>query len=399
MKVLVSGAGIGGVAAARALIADGHEVTVFEQAAELRHGGAAVTLWSNGTGVLSELGVRLDGAGAPIDVLETRDHRGKTLVSIDVAQAAARYGHPHICLPRTRLLDLLARDLPTGTITFGRAAKAANAAETAASATGAPGNSVRVTFADGGTADGDLLIAADGRGSAIRDQLWGSDPGRLTGWATWQGISPVPVDVTASRSSVLFVGNPGTCGLMPAGDGLLQWWFDLRWTPGTPPPAKPVAMLRERFGDWASPVREVLAAVTDDETGFFPHYRHRVPRTWGSGRITVIGDAAHSMPPTRAQGANQALEDAWALAAALRNETADIEAALRAFERARSRKVSVVSRQAGSEDYNKYGAVISRLIPGPLATRYYTRWLGQISTFLDTATNAGAPKGSGLGLR
>lgn len=146
-------------------------------------------------------------------------------------------------------------------------------------------------------------------------------------------------------------------------------------------------MLRERFGDWAPPVREVLAAVTDEETGFFPHYRHRVPRTWGSGRATVIGDAAHSMPPTRAQGANQALEDAWALAAALRNETADTEAALRAFERARSRKVSVVARQAGTEDYNKYGAVMSRLIPGPLATRYYTRWLGQISTYLGTATS------------
>ena len=384
MKVLVSGAGIGGVAAARALIANGHEVTVFEQAAELRHGGAAVTLWSNGTGVLSELGVRLEGTGAPIDVLETRDHRGKTLVSIDVAQAAARYGHPHICLPRTRLLDLLAKDLPPGTIAFGRVAKAASEAATAA---GAPGDAVRVTFADGGTADGDLLIAADGRGSAIRDQLWGGDPGRLTGWATWQGISSVPIDITASRRSVLFVGKQGTCGLMPAGDGLLQWWFDLRWTPGAPPSAKPVAMLRERFGDWAPPVREVLAAVTDEETGFFPHYRHRVPRTWGSGRATVIGDAAHSMPPTRAQGANQALEDAWALAAALRNETADTEAALRAFERARSRKVSVVARQAGTEDYNKYGAVTSRLIPGPLATRYYTRWLGQISTYLGTATS------------
>jgi FAD-dependent urate hydroxylase len=388
MKVLISGAGIGGLAAARALVADGHEVTVFEQAAELRHGGAAVTLWSNGTGVLYELGASLDGVGAPIDVLETRDHRGKTLVSIDVAQAAARYGHPHICLPRTQLLDLLAKDLPSGTVTFGRAARAAKDGREAATATGAPGAPVRVTFADGGTADGDLLIAADGRGSAIRDQLWGGDPGRLTGWATWQGISPLPIDITASRSSVLFVGKPGTCGLMPAGDGLLQWWFDLRWTPSTPPPAKPVAMLRERFADWAPPVREVLAAVTDDETGFFPHYRHRVPRTWGSGRVTVIGDAAHSMPPTRAQGANQALEDAWALAAALQNETADTEAALRAFERARSRKVSVVARQAGTEDYNKYGAVMSRLIPGPLATRYYTRWLGQISTYLGTAGTA-----------
>jgi FAD-dependent urate hydroxylase len=381
MKVLISGAGIGGLAAARALLADGHQVTVFEQAAELRQGGAAVTLWSNGTGILSDLGVRLDGAGAPIDVLETRDHRGKVLVSIDVAQAAARYGHPHVCLPRTRLLDLLARDLPAGTITFGRAATAATEED---------GAVIGVTFADGAAAGGDLLIAADGRGSAIRDQLWGGDPGQLTGWATWQGISPVPVAVTSSRSSVLFIGKPGTCGLMPAGDGLLQWWFDLRWTPGTPPPVKPLTMLREQFGGWAPPVREVLTAVTDDEAGFFPHYRHRVPRTWGSGRITVIGDAAHSMPPTRAQGANQALEDAWALAAALRGAKAEAGTAtvLRAFERARSRKASVVSRQAGTEDYNRYGAILTRLIPGRLATRYYTRWLRQISSYLDAAPNA-----------
>jgi FAD-dependent urate hydroxylase len=328
--------------------------------------------------------VRLDSAGAPIDVLETRDHRGRVLVSVDVAQAAARYRHPHVCLPRTRLLETLAAGLPAGTVAFGRAAIAADGAN----------GSARVTFADGGTADGDLLIAADGRGSAIRDQLWGGDPGQLTGWATWQGLAPLPTEITESRRSVLFVGKPGTCGLMPAGDGLLQWWFDLRWTPGTPPPAKPVAMLRERFGDWAPPVREVLVAVTDDETGFFPHYRHRVPRTWGSGRVTVIGDAAHSMPPTRAQGANQALEDAWALAAALRGDVTAgtatagtaTETALRSFERARSAKASVVSRQAGSEDYNRYGALVSRLIPSPLATAYYTRWLRQISTYLDPAS-------------
>jgi FAD-dependent urate hydroxylase len=219
----------------------------------------------------------------------------------------------------------------------------------------------------------------------VRDQLWGGDPGQLTGWATWQGVSPVRSDITYSHRGVLYVGKPGTCGLMPAGDGLLQWWFDLRWTPATPPPDQPVALLRERFGGWAAPVREVLDAVTDAETGFFPLYRHRVPRTWGSGRVTVIGDAAHSMPPTRAQGANQALEDAWALAVALRaaeRTKTDLTATLRGFERARSRKASVVSRQAGSEDYNRYGATVSRLMPAAFVTRYYTRWLRQVSSYL-----------------
>jgi len=147
------------------------------------------------------------------------------------------------------------------------------------------------------------------------------------------------------------------------------------------PAASPLATLRERFGDWAPPIPQVLATVTDADTGFFPHYRHAVPRSWGTGRITVIGDAAHSMPPTRAQGANQALEDAWALAGALRAAT-DVPTALRAFERARSAKASVVARQAGREDYNRYGAVLTRLVPAALGSRYYTRWLGQISNYL-----------------
>jgi FAD-dependent urate hydroxylase len=416
MKVLVSGAGIGGLAAARGLIDGGHEVTVFEQATELRHGGAAVTLWSNGTGVLSELGISLDGVGAPIDVLETRDHRGKPLVSVDVARSAEHFGHPHVCLPRTRLLGLLGDGLPAGAIRFGCAAARAEEDHGEVSLTfttgGTPGSDMAGSgMAGSGMADsdtagsgtggsatavGDLLVAADGRGSVLRDQFWGGDPGELTGWATWQGLSKVPNEIAAGRSSVLFVGKPGTCGLMPAGDGLLQWWFDLPWTPATPRPQSPVEMLRERFAHWAPAVREVLSAVTDAETGFFPHYRHRVPKTWGKGRVTVIGDAAHSMPPTRAQGANQALEDAWLLASVLRDPTRvgeadDTAQRLRAFERARAAKVSVVSRQAGSEDYNRYGALVSRLAPSPLVTRYYTRWLRQISNYLD-ADPAGGQK-------
>src|SRR6516164_2539494 len=193
MKVLIIGAGIGGLAAARALTADGHEVIVFEQAAGLRHGGAAVTLWSNGTGILGELGVALNGTGAPIDTLETRDPHGKLLTSFDIAQTAAHYGHPNICLPRTRLLGHLAEGLPGGMLAFGH-----------------------------------VCTGAEQDGAVVRDQVWGGDPAQLTGWATWQGITPIPTPITSSRRSVLFLGRAGSCGLMPAGEGLLQWWFDQR---------------------------------------------------------------------------------------------------------------------------------------------------------------------------
>jgi FAD-dependent urate hydroxylase len=379
MKVLVSGAGIGGLAVARMLLADGHEVHVFERADGLRAGGAAVTLWPNGTGILAEADVRLEGAGAAIDVLETRDQDGRLLVATKVAGAAAHYGHPNICLPRSRLLERLAEALPSGLIAFSRTCTAAEE----------NGNGVRVTFADGTAERGDLLIAADGRGSALRDQLWHGDPGRRTGWVTWQGLSPLPIEVTGSRRGVLFVGRGGTCGLMPAGEGLLQWWFDLQQSEGSPLPESPTALLREAFANWGAPVSDVLKAIADEAAGFFPHYSHRVPRTWGSGPVTVIGDAAHSMPPTRAQGANQALEDAWLLAQSLRraerNREASLPAILRAFERARTPKVDLVAKQAGTEDYNRHGLALgrtARLIPGTLAARLYTRWLGRISNYL-----------------
>ncbi|QKW35932.1 FAD-dependent monooxygenase [Actinomadura sp. NAK00032] len=376
MRVLIIGAGVGGLAAAAALLADGHEVRVAEAADAPRTGGAAVTLWSNGTGILRALGAALDGAGAPIDVMEQYGADGRRLVSIDVARAARVHGHPNVCLPRRRLLGLLAALLPDTVVEYGRAC------------TGVvqQGGTVRAEFAAGPPAEADLLIGADGRRSVVRTHVWGRDPGEPTGWGTWQGLGPVPVALASSRRCMMITGRGGSCGLMPAGDGLLQWWFDMPWSPDWPPDAPPLAAplaeIRRRFGHWCAPVPDVLAAVGDRDVELFPHYRHRVPRRWSSGRVTLAGDSAHSMPPTRAQGANQALEDAWTLAAALRAAPGDVPAALRAYERRRARKAGIVARHAAREDINRLPAVVSRLVPDGLTGVYYTRWLRRVSDFL-----------------
>ncbi|MER7502758.1 FAD-dependent oxidoreductase [Nonomuraea pusilla] len=124
---------------------------------------------------------------------------------------------------------------------------------------------------------------------------------------------------------------------------------------------------------------DVLGAI--DGIDCFPHHRYRVPLVWGSGAVTLAGDAAHTMPPTMAQGANQALEDAWALA---RTVAAGPVPRLRAYERARARVARRSARPAATEATNLHRPAAG-LVPDRLATMLYTAWLGRASTYLLTA--------------
>lgn len=371
MRVIVIGGGIGGIAAARGLLSLGHEVEVFEQAAQGRTSGSALTVFCNGTGVLGDLGVSLVGLGAGLDTLEQRSFTGQPLMRIDLARATRRYGSPNLCVPRRDLAERLAEGLPGDLVSDGRACTGVTHDE----------GGVQVSFADGSTATGDLLVGADGHRSVVRTGLLGDEQPRATGWGTWQGLITMPHRLDVGGTDLVHVGPEGVSGMFPVGGDQLQWWFDRRWHPADPPPVSAVADLRDRFGHWADPVTRVLGAISDEGIGFFGHYKHRVPRVWGQGRCTLVGDAAHLMPPTMGQGANQALEDAWLLTRTLEH-TSDIPAALRRYEHTRSRTVARVSWAAGTEMTNKYQPLQTRLMPDRLATAAYGRWLGAISDYL-----------------
>ncbi|MDH2430586.1 FAD-dependent monooxygenase [Sphaerisporangium sp. TRM90804] len=372
MRVLVAGAGVAGLAAARALLNAGHEVQVYERAPSPRLEGGSVTLWSGGTGILADLGVDLTGAGRRIDTMQTWNHRGRRLLTVDVAAVARRYGTPNVHLPRRHLIQRLAAGLPDGVLRFGH---------TCAHVDPERGE---LAFAGGGTARGDVVVGAEGRASVVRDLLWGADPGRMTGWITWQGYTTGPPELAGSHRALMVVGPQGLCGLIPAGEGRLLWWFDHRTDHREPPPASPAAALTERFGHWASPVPEVLARI--GEADLFRHHRHRVPKVWGRGRATLAGDAAHSMPPTMAQGANQALEDAWTLAREL-DGPGPVADRLRRYERARSRRAARAANLAATEMTDSHRAQsLTRLLPGRLVTAAYIAWLRRVSTYLASTT-------------
>ncbi|MFI7531797.1 FAD-dependent oxidoreductase [Streptosporangium sp. NPDC049376] len=369
MDILVVGAGVGGLAVARHLLAAGHRVRVFERAAARRTGGAGLTMFSNGVAVLNDLGVSLDGVGGRIDRIDALTSGGRLRTTMDLVHTAARFGFENKSVSRNILLDRLAEGLPEGLVRYGTGFQSVTQDD----------EEVTVTFDDGTTATGDLLIGADGHHSAVRRQLWGEEVVRTATFGTWQALSPIDIDLTHTNLHLMITGKEGACGLIPGGDGLLQWWFDVRWSPSDPRPAEPLAELRRRFGHWASPVPEVLAAAREEDLGFFGHHWNKVRTVWGQGRVTLIGDAAHTMPPTLGQGANQTLEDVWVLGRELA-KGGDLPVRLRAYERARYPKVSLVSRLARRSPANwRIPPTVGRLFPETSQTTMLTRFSNRLT--------------------
>ncbi|MCY9783714.1 FAD-dependent monooxygenase [Nocardiopsis sp. EMB25] len=384
MRVLIVGAGITGTAAAKGFLAAGHEVTVLERAPALRDTGCAIVLWPNGTTVLGDLGVRLDGAGERIEALDAHSSRGRPVMSVDTVRLEERFGAPTLGITRPTLLARLVEDLPEEIFRFG--AHCAHVHD--------DGRVVRVATEDGAEYSADLLIGADGVNSRVRTALFGPAlTARPTGVATWQGLVDAPFDL-GSRA-LMFLGREGGVGINPAGGGKVNWLIDfrLRQEDGQAGPGEALTLLRNRYRSWAPPVTRLLDALTGRDLALFPHRRHPAPLRWSSGRCALIGDAVHTMPPILAQGAGQGLEDVAALLRALDGLGADDDpaAALRAYGRSRDRQAVKAADAAtrgiatsGPRTLLQSEAALRAavLMPRGTATRMFEQAISGVSTRL-----------------
>jgi FAD-dependent urate hydroxylase len=264
---------------------------------------------------------------------------GRPLATMNLNAMVERLGAPVRMVPRRILLERLLNGFPIERVRCN--SRAVGVVRTP--------DGVRVDFKDGGSATGDLLIGADGLHSVVRTVV-GAKPAKPTGWCSWQGLVSLP-RIADPRVATMMIGEHGNLGLWPAGGAELQWWFDLPWSPDFVRPERPIEMIRSHFAGWSDTVDQVLATLTDDDLvpSPFPHFRHPVPRA-GAGAVTLLGDAAHTMPPTLAQGTNQALLDTMILRKALsdfRNgmnrSNSKVCSALRWYEDTRRPKVRAVS--------------------------------------------------------
>jgi FAD-dependent urate hydroxylase len=323
--------------------------------------------------VLRQLGVDMDGAGQLLSRVRVLTSRGRRLATLDVTAMVDRLGAPVRMVPRRLLLERLLEGFPIDRIRCN-----ARAVGVVATPHGA-----QVQFEDGSVARGDVVIGADGLHSVLRDVV-GAPAAETTGWCSWQGLVAIP-ELADSRVAMIAIGAGGNVGVWPAGGCEVQWWFDLPWSQDFVRPPRALDVLRSSFTGWSATVDLVLGRLTDDDLAGspYPHFRHPVAGALPAGPLTLLGDAAHTMPPTLAQGTNQALLDTMVLCEALsevRHGAKEISGALRRYEKTRRRRVAAVSRVAALQ--LAHGESVLRpaaLLPDRLHTRALTAFLGWTS--------------------
>lgn len=339
MRVIVIGGGIGGMTAALALERQGIHVEVFERAPRLTEVGAGVSLWPNALKALHQLGMRaaLDSMSIAIQDGALRTAEGTILSRTTADEFVRRFGLPTTVFHRAELMDALvgaARNIP---IHLGHECR-----DTEQNA-----DLITVRFGNGARATCDVLVGADGLRSVVRERLGIPGALRYAGYTAWRGI-------TAFDTRGMIGGETMGCGqrfgLVPITNNRVYWYA----TDNTPagerePPDQSKARLLALFGRWHQPIRGILEA-TDPSTILRNDIYDRDPvDRWGSGRITLLGDAAHPMTPNLGQGACQAIEDALVLARCLADGS-DVEASLRRYESERAGRTAWIvnaSRRVG----------------------------------------------------
>jgi 2-polyprenyl-6-methoxyphenol hydroxylase-like FAD-dependent oxidoreductase len=336
-KIVIVGGGIGGLTAARSLRRDGNEVVVLERRATSVEAGAGISLWPNATRVLRDLGLgpALESSAISEGRATIRTWRGRALSASDMAGIEQRFAAPLCVVHRRHLLDVLRAALGDDVLRIGSSCTGASQDDDSASA----------VLADGGQVEGDIVVAADGVGSRLRDGLLGPVAPRDTGLVAWRAVVPANgIDVDAVTGEAW--GRGQLFGAARLTQARLYWFASARAPESSDGSQRAERdLLVERFADWHAPISAIIDSTAPEAMIRTPLREIPPLKTWVSGRVALLGDAAHAMLPNLGQGGCQAIEDAAVLAASLTGG-ADVPEALNAYEQARKPRAEMVARQS-----------------------------------------------------
>jgi salicylate hydroxylase len=345
-RILIAGAGIGGLTAAACLIRAGHDVQIFEQAPQLTEVGAGIQMSANAMHVLNHLGL-----GEAISAMAVRPEAyvfrlhdtGEVISQFALAGEHLKlHRAPYNQLHRADFQQLLASQVHERIHLNSRVT---GFEETPAE--------VRVRLASGETVRGDLLIGADGVKSAVRAQIAGAAQPVYTGDAAWRLTIPtakLPRDFMPPVMSVWM--GPGAhvvCYYLRAGAllnfvGLVETdeVSEESWTARFP-----WEKLKADFAGWHRDIQTIVDLADRDECFRWSLFYRPPISDWSTRRATLLGDSVHATLPYLAQGAAMAIEDGAVLTRAL--EMADVPEALQIYQRNRvARTTKIVEGSSGN---------------------------------------------------
>jgi salicylate hydroxylase len=344
-KVAVIGAGIGGLAAALALLQRGLDVDVYEQAPELGEVGAGIQISPNGTRVLYALG--LEDALRRVEVLPSRRQirhwsTGETWDWFELgATTRNRYGTPHVMLHRADLHGLLA-----GAV-LRLKPDAVHLAKRCTGVAQSDGQA-QVRFETGETVNAAYVIGADGIHSKVRESLFGPDKPEFTGVVAWRAVVPMP-SLPSHLSQMIgtnWLGPKGHVLHYPIRRGELMNYISLverdDWQVESWTIAGTTGELANDYRGWHADVHAIIRHI-ETPYKWALMVRGPMPR-WSKGRVTLLGDACHPILPFLGQGGVMAIEDGYVIAACLAKHFSDPAKALARYEDIRKERSSAVVR-------------------------------------------------------
>lgn len=354
LRILIAGGGIGGLVLALAAKHRGHDVKVFEKdlsavRGEGRHRGP-IQLLSSALAVLQVIdgtvakqimeagcvtGDRINGVADGVS--------GKWFIKLNLLSHAMKRGLPVtsvIC--RMALQDILLNAV--GLDIVRNKSKVVDFMQDS--------DKVTVILEDGQHYDGDVLVGADGIWSKVRSKLFGQEEAKYSDYTCYSGLAnfvPPYIDTIGYR---VFLGLNQYFVASDVGNGKMQWYGFHKEPPNnTDPPGGKKKRLLNLYGHWCKEVVELISETQEDMILRRDIYDRDMIYTWGIGRVTLLGDAAHPMQPNLGQGGCMAIEDCYQLILELDKfvssgldfqQSNGISTMLRRYERKRMFRVSTV---------------------------------------------------------
>ena len=339
-RILIAGGGMAGLTLAAALQRRGIEPVLVERNTAWEAVGAGIAVQPNGMRALRALGIdtAVERAGAVLRRLLFCNHRGEVLCEIDLEVLWGDVG-PFIGIERIKLQAAL-RSAAEGTpCRLGTRVTAVNQSN----------GQVGVDFSDRSNGDYDLVVGADGISSTLRQLSLSATPPVYGGQMAWRGIAPIrPGGLTSCSfgwAPVAFLGSARLATGVPTVDGRTYDFGNVTGPRLQDPAQGRLGRLRDRFAKFGGLVQEYLASLEQDEQIHCGPIEWLELDEWRSGRVVLIGDAAHASSPMIGQGGCMAMEDAVVLAEVL-SSAHSIESALDAYVEGRRPRVGWVRQQS-----------------------------------------------------